>query len=69
MPPQFTMQDGETLGTHAKTPELLRNPESQPAKLRSLSPKHLIERGLAIDERVQLRTAALLRQHAGDAFL
>ena len=26
LPPQFAMQDGETLGAHAETPELLWNP-------------------------------------------
>jgi hypothetical protein len=44
------MQDGETLGAHAETPELLWNPQSKPAKLASLSPKRLIERVLAVDE-------------------
>lgn len=62
------MQDGEPLGTHAETPELFWNPQSQPTKLPGLRPQRLIERVLAVDERVQLGAAALLRQNAGDAF-
>jgi hypothetical protein len=62
------MQDGETLGAHAETPELLWNPEPKPTKLPGLGPKRLIERILAVDERVQLRAVALLRQNGGDAF-
>src|SRR3954469_23813912 len=65
----LAMQDGETLGAHAETPVLLWNPEAQPSKLPGLGPKRLIERVVAVDERVQLDAAALLRQNAGDAFL
>ncbi len=62
------MQDGEAFRAHAETAELLRNPEPQPAKLPGLGPQRLVERVLAIDERVQRGAVALFRQDAGDAF-
>src|SRR4051812_42466295 len=67
LPSQFAMQDGETLGAHAETRELLWNLQSKPAKLAGLGPKRLIERVLAVDERMHLGAAASLRQNAGDA--
>ena len=62
------MQDGETRGAHAETPELFWNSQPQPAELPGFGPKHLIKRVLAVDECVQFGAAALLRQNAGDAF-
>ena len=62
------MQDGEAMAAQAEPAVLLRNAEAKPAEGSGLGPQFPIERIFAVDERVHRQTAALLRQHAGDAF-
>src|ERR1019366_10123901 len=68
LPSKLRMQDGEAVGAQTEAAVLLRNAETKPPEGGGVGPQFPIERTLAVDERVHGRAAALLRQHAGDAF-
>ena len=68
LPTEFVMQDGEAVAAQTEPAVLLRNAEAEPSQGSGLGPQLPIERIFAVDEGVHGQTAALLRQHAGDAF-
>jgi hypothetical protein len=62
------MQDGQAMAAQTEPAVLLRDAATKPPEGSGLGPQVPIECIFTVDERMHGQTAALLRQHAGDAF-